>query len=37
MTADFQAVLMGNMTAQDCVSGWAAKIDEYQAAYEAQA
>ena len=37
MTADFQAVLMGSMTAQDCVSGWAAKIDEYQAAYEAQA
>ncbi len=35
MTADFQAVMMGEMTAQDCVSGWADTIDEYQAEYEA--
>lgn len=35
MTADFQAVMMGDMTAQDCVNGWADTIDEYQAEYEA--
>jgi len=35
MTADFQAVLMGDMTAQDCVTGWAETIDQYQADYEA--
>lgn len=33
MTADFQAVLMGDMTAQDCVNGWAEAIDGYQAEY----
>ncbi len=33
MTADFQAVLSGDMSAQDCVSGWADTIDEYQAEY----
>lgn len=33
MTADFQAVLMGEMSAQDCVSGWAATIDGFQAEY----
>lgn len=36
MTADFQAVLMGETTAQDCVNGWADKIDEYQTAYLAE-
>ena len=35
MTADFQAVMMGDMAAQDCVNSWADKIDSYQAAYEA--
>ncbi len=33
MTADFQAVMMGDMTAQDCVTGWAETIDGYQADY----
>lgn len=33
MTADFQAVLMNEMSAQDCVSKWAETIDEYQAEY----
>lgn len=33
MSADFQAVLLGEKTAQDCVSGWADKIDGFQAAY----
>lgn len=33
MTADFQAVLMGDKTAQECVSGWAEQIDAYQAEY----
>lgn len=35
MTADFQAVLMGDMSAQDCVNKWADAIDGYQAEYEA--
>lgn len=35
MTADFQAVVMGEMDAQTCLNGWADAIDEYQAAYEA--
>lgn len=35
MTADFQAVLMGEMTAQACVTKWAEAIDSYQASYEA--
>lgn len=35
MTADFQAVLLGEMTAQDCCNKWAQAIDEYQAEYEA--
>ena len=34
MTADFQAVLMGDMTAEDCLKGWADAIDSYQALYE---
>lgn len=33
MTADFQAVLLKEMTAQECVEGWADRIDEYQAEY----
>lgn len=33
MTADFQAVLLGEKSAQDCCKGWADKIDEYQAEY----
>jgi ABC-type glycerol-3-phosphate transport system substrate-binding protein len=35
MTADFQAVLMGDMKASDCLAGWADKIDQYQASYKA--
>ncbi len=35
MTADFQAVLMGDMTAADCLAGWAKVIDGYQASYDA--
>ena len=33
MTADFQALLMGEMTAQECVTKWADTVDEYQAEY----
>lgn len=33
MTADFQALLMGEMTAEECVTKWAETIDEYQAEY----
>ncbi|QTQ12710.1 extracellular solute-binding protein [Treponema parvum] len=33
MTADFQAVLLGDMTAKDCCAKWAKQIDEYQAEY----
>ena len=33
MTADFQAVLLGDMTAEQCMTGWADRIDEYQAEY----
>lgn len=35
MTADFQAVMMGDMTAEACLASWAARIDQYQAEYEA--
>ena len=35
MTADFQAVMMGDMKAEDCLASWADKIDQYQASYNA--
>lgn len=35
MTADFQAVMMGDMTAEACLTGWAKAIDEFQASYKA--
>ena len=33
MTADFQALLLGEMTAEECLTKWADTIDEYQAEY----
>lgn len=33
MTADFQALLMGEMSAEECLNKWADTIDEYQAEY----
>jgi hypothetical protein len=33
MTADFQAVLMGDKSAAACLKGWADLIDGYQAEY----
>lgn len=36
MTSDFQAVLMGDMTAQDALNGWAEVLTQYQADYLAK-
>ena len=33
MTADFQAVLLGEMTSAECLAGWADLVDEYEAEY----
>ena len=33
MTADFQAVLMGEMSSADCLAKWAEQVDGYQAEY----
>ncbi len=33
MTADFQAVLLGEMTSEECLIKWADQVDEYQAEY----
>lgn len=35
MTADFQAVLLNELTAQECMEGWARTIEGYQAEYTA--
>ena len=34
MTADFQAVLLGDMTSQEALDKWAAFLTEEQAAYK---
>ena len=36
MTADFQALLLGEITAEECMTKWAETIDEYQAEYLAE-
>ncbi len=33
MTANFQAVLLGEMTSQECLDGWADMLDGYEAEY----
>ncbi len=36
MTTDFQAVLLGEMTSQECLDKWAEFLTQEQAAYLAQ-
>ena len=36
MTADFQALLLGELTAEERMTKWAETIDEYQAEYLAE-
>lgn len=36
MTTDFQAVMLGEMTSQDCLNKWADFLTKEQAAYKAQ-